>query len=90
VGRAGPRIRWSSPAHEGEFAGRVRELDYAGDILSLELVPSSFAKLTKAHRSDKRWRSHNIALGAEAGQWGNPPGAARAPTSDLDRDRVSL
>lgn len=55
-------------AHEGEFAGFLRDLDYAGEIISFEPVASSFATLGKARASDKRWRGHNIALGAEDGQ----------------------
>jgi FkbM family methyltransferase len=54
-------------AHEGEFAGSLRELGYAGDIISFEPVGSSFAKLTKARAADKRWSGHNIALGREDG-----------------------
>ena len=52
-------------AHEGEFAGFLRELGYAGDIISFEPVAASFAVLSKARAADKRWRGHNIALGAD-------------------------
>jgi FkbM family methyltransferase len=55
-------------AHEGEFAGFLRELDYTGAIISFEPVATSFAALSKARGPDKHWRGHNIALGAEDGQ----------------------
>ena len=35
-------------AHEGEFSGFLRDLDYAGEIISFEPVAASFAKLTRA------------------------------------------
>src|SRR6476619_3449077 len=52
-------------AHEGEFAGFLRDLGYAGEIISFEPVATSFAVLATARASDKHWRGHNIALGAE-------------------------
>ena len=55
-------------AHEGEFSGFLRNLDYAGEIISFEPVASSFAKLSKARATDRRWRGHNIALGAADGE----------------------
>jgi len=54
-------------AHQGEFAGSLRELGYAGKIISFEPVRTSFEILTKARASDKHWRGQNIALGAEDG-----------------------
>jgi FkbM family methyltransferase len=55
-------------AHEGEFAGFLRDLDYTGEIVSFEPVATSFAKLSLARSTDKHWRGHNIALGAEDGE----------------------
>jgi len=55
-------------AHQGEFSGFLRDLDYTGDIISFEPVAASFSTLTRARALDKRWRGHNIALGAEDGQ----------------------
>lgn len=55
-------------AHQGEYAGFLRDLDYTGEIISFEPVRSSFEILSKAHASDKRWRGHNVALGAEEGE----------------------
>jgi FkbM family methyltransferase len=55
-------------AHEGEFAGFLRELDYTGEIISFEPVSASFATLSKVRSSDKAWRGYNIALGAEDSQ----------------------
>ena len=55
-------------AHEGEFAGFLRDLDYTGEIISFEPVATSFAKLSLARAADKNWRGHNLALGAEDGE----------------------
>jgi FkbM family methyltransferase len=55
-------------AHEGEFAGFLRDLEYTGEILSFEPVASSFATLTRVRGPDKQWRGYNIALGAEDGE----------------------
>jgi FkbM family methyltransferase len=55
-------------AHEGEFVGFLRDVGYAGEIHSFEPVGSSFQTLTRARAADKRWRGHNLALGAEDGE----------------------
>jgi FkbM family methyltransferase len=55
-------------AHEGEYAGFLRDLDYTGEIISFEPVRSSFETLSKARTSDKHWHGHNVALGAEEGE----------------------
>jgi FkbM family methyltransferase len=55
-------------AHEGEYTGFLRDLDYTGEIISFEPVRSSFETLSKARSSDKHWRGYNVALGAEEGE----------------------
>lgn len=55
-------------AHEGEFSGFLRDLDYTGQILSFEPVRASFELLTRTRSSDKSWRGYNVALGAEDGE----------------------
>jgi FkbM family methyltransferase len=55
-------------AHEGEFAGSLRDLGYTGQILSFEPVRASFDALTRARGLDRGWRGHNVALGAEDGE----------------------
>lgn len=55
-------------AHQGEFAGFLRDLGYQGDIVSFEPVAASFEALTRARGADKRWRGQNLALGAEDGE----------------------
>jgi FkbM family methyltransferase len=55
-------------AHEGEFSAFLRDLGYAGDIVSFEPVRASFEALARARGGDKRWRGHNVALGAEDGE----------------------
>src|SRR5262249_23102767 len=54
-------------AHEGEFAGLLREIGYTGDIISFEPVAASFEKLTRSRQGDSRWRGRNHALGSEDG-----------------------
>jgi len=55
-------------AHEGEFVGFVRDLDYSGKILSFEPVRESFDTLTRARGWDRNWRGYNVALGAADGE----------------------
>jgi len=55
-------------AHEGEFAGFLRDLGYAGEIVSFEPVSASFATLSKTMAADRQWGGHNLALGAEDGE----------------------
>jgi len=55
-------------AHQGEFASFVRDLGYAGEIVSFEPVATSFEALSRARASDKHWRGKNVALGAEDGE----------------------
>lgn len=55
-------------AHDGEYAGFLRDLGYTGEIISFEPVRSSFETLRKARTSDKHWCGQNVALGAEEGE----------------------
>jgi FkbM family methyltransferase len=55
-------------AHEGEFVGFLRDVDFAGQIRSFEPVRSSFEVLTRACAADPKWRGYNVALGAEDGE----------------------
>jgi FkbM family methyltransferase len=52
-------------AHTGGFGIALRELGYAGEIVSFEPVAASFAGL--ASRADARWQVHRLALGRTAG-----------------------
>ena len=53
--------------HFGEYATMLREIGYAGRIVSFEPVAASFEQLQQAMSSDPHWRGHQLALGAEAG-----------------------
>lgn len=55
-------------AHQGEFAGFLRDLDYTGQIISFEPVGSSFEALTRARAADRQWSGQNIGLGTEDGE----------------------
>jgi FkbM family methyltransferase len=55
-------------AHEGEFAVFLREIGYAGQIVSFEPVRSSFERLTAARGVDTGWHGENVALGDVEGE----------------------
>jgi FkbM family methyltransferase len=55
-------------AHDGEFAGFLRELGYQGQIVSFEPARESFTTLSRARAGDAAWRGENLALGAEDGE----------------------
>lgn len=52
-------------AHTGGYGALLRELGYAGEIVSFEPVAASFAALEA--RLDPGWRAHRLALGREPG-----------------------
>jgi FkbM family methyltransferase len=55
-------------ASEGQYAGRLRESGYDGDIVSFEPLNSAFAVLDRRARSDPHWRVEHCAIGATAGR----------------------
>jgi FkbM family methyltransferase len=55
-------------ANRGQYAQRLRQLGYGGEILSVEPIPEVFAALARAARRDPRWRCVNAALGEAAGE----------------------
>lgn len=50
-------------AHEGGYGQLLRDIGYAGEIVSLEPVDEPFAVLEGRARLDPRWRVHKLALG---------------------------
>ena len=52
-------------AHFGEYGTTLRQLDYAGRIVSFEPVKDSYDRLANAAGSDDAWTTRNFALGAE-------------------------
>src|SRR4051812_7197997 len=54
-------------AHTGGFGAALRELGYAGEIVSFEPVAASFAALESRAREDPRWQVHRLALGRAEG-----------------------
>jgi len=50
-------------AHEGGYGQLLRDIGYAGEIVSLEPVDEPFAVLEGRARLDPRWRAHKLALG---------------------------
>jgi FkbM family methyltransferase len=55
-------------ANTGQFGDSLRELGYAGRMVSFEPLSAAFAKLEKAAGSDEAWEARRCALGAAAGE----------------------
>jgi FkbM family methyltransferase len=55
-------------ANRGQYAKRLRQLGYGGEILSVEPIPEVFAELARAASRDPRWRCVNAALGETSGE----------------------
>ena len=52
-------------AHVGDFGKMLREVGYAGRIISFEPVQDSFDRLKLAAAADHEWRTERMALGRE-------------------------
>lgn len=50
-------------AARGQFASNLRQIGFAGPIISFEPVPEAYAEMEKALATDKLWAGRNIALG---------------------------
>lgn len=55
-------------AHRGQFAERLRQTGYRGQIVSFEPVAHAFERLRRAAADDPRWTVHPLALGREDGE----------------------
>ena len=55
-------------ANEGQFAGQVRALGFAGTIHSFEPVRQTFGLLQQKASGDAGWQCHHMALGREPGR----------------------
>lgn len=55
-------------ANTGQFAGLLRRLGYAGEILSFEPLSSARARLEAAAAGDSKWALRPEALGSRRGQ----------------------
>lgn len=54
-------------AHSGGFGALLRELGYAGEIVSFEPGAEAFAALVSRAREDPRWQVQRLALGRTEG-----------------------
>src|SRR6266851_3297419 len=54
-------------AHTGEFGTFVRNLGYAGRIVSFEPTTAALARLRQTAKNDPRWHVYGLALGASTG-----------------------
>jgi FkbM family methyltransferase len=52
-------------AHHGEYGLLLRELGYAGRIISFEPVAMNFDVISQCCAHDPSWQAHNLALGSE-------------------------
>jgi FkbM family methyltransferase len=55
-------------ANEGQFAGQMRELGFAGTIHSFEPIRKTFARLQEKASGDDAWHCHHLALGRQPGR----------------------
>jgi len=55
-------------AHIGNYARRLRELGYAGRLVSFEPMHDAFAQLQARAHADPQWTAVKLALGAEDGR----------------------
>lgn len=55
-------------ANVGQFAGRMRELGYAGRLVSFEPQRAAFAELSRISAADSRWECRPLALGDKDGE----------------------
>ncbi|MBW3652554.1 MAG: FkbM family methyltransferase [Actinobacteria bacterium] len=55
-------------AHRGQYAERLREAGYRGQIVSFEPVRHAFERLQRASAHDPGWEVHQLALGREDGE----------------------
>ena len=54
-------------ANKGQFATRLREAGYRGQIASFEPSSEPFRTLARVSAEDPKWTVHNMALGSEEG-----------------------
>lgn len=54
-------------ANTGQFASELRLAGYAGEIISFEPLSDAYEVLAQRAANDRRWQTHQLALGAEAG-----------------------
>jgi FkbM family methyltransferase len=52
-------------AHYGEYGSFLRDVGYAGRIVSFEPVQGNFERLRQRSLSDPQWEVHRLALGSE-------------------------
>ena len=50
-------------ANMGQYAENLREIGYQGKIVSFEPLSQAYSILVKKTAKDKKWESHNFALG---------------------------
>ncbi|WP_298859483.1 FkbM family methyltransferase [uncultured Gimesia sp.] len=51
-------------ANRGQFGKLLREMGYAGYIISFEPLKEAYLQLTQASAGDEKWHTYNCALGA--------------------------
>ena len=55
-------------ANQGQYATKLRDLGYAGDMHSFEPLDAAFARLKSRADHDPRWTATHQAIGATAGE----------------------
>lgn len=54
-------------ANKGQYAKLIRKIGFRGNIESFEPLSEAYKILTKVSAKDKKWRTHNFALGDTEG-----------------------
>lgn len=70
-------------ANEGQYAGELRRIGFAGDIVSFEPIAEVCARLRANRAGDARWQLRDIALGSSDGSATIQVGAQSATSSLL-------
>ena len=68
MSKAGIELVIDGGANVGQYAGRLREYGYRGQILSIEPGGEAFRSLQAASSKDASWKTVCTALGAEDGE----------------------
>ncbi|MBN8612588.1 MAG: FkbM family methyltransferase [Deltaproteobacteria bacterium] len=68
LSRLGIRCVYDVGANIGQYGEGLRKNGYEGKIVSFEPLSSAYARLRERARADGRWDTHQVAVGAEAGE----------------------
>jgi FkbM family methyltransferase len=68
LSRLGIRCVYDVGANVGQYGEGLRKNGYGEKIVSFEPLSSAYSSLSERARADGRWDTHQLAVGAEAGE----------------------